>query len=522
MMGKKVVRESLGERDPKAARRKAADRNLHWEREFERAEAKLKAAMKAQPFRTDLTDAEVDAVVADYRRYLLWSDEQIRLHGLSGKDTGLSDEQYNLLSEVYEDITKITAEEIARGQALAPPNIELINAHLHPKGIALDPGSKTFQRVAIGFVHARSECFKLWQDRHAGKVVETPPARTLDLAGTPEALASELSFQDMIDGWKLERRPKQKTADTFTQKLRLFERSLGEGRGIATATAKDANAWKAARLAEGQTPKTVQNDLYAAKAVFGWAAENLRLASDPFAGVRLTTKGRAKKSNRRPYSDDEAVRILRATRAEKKPAKRWIPWLDACLGVRVSEAAQINRDDFECHGQIWLLRVTELMDDDEDEQDQYPVKPNSNGEIRSTKNENSERILPIPSILINEGFIEFVKGVKRGQPIFADVEPDMYGSRGGNASKQIRRFVRVKVGIKDRRIAPNHSFRHWFKDVCRNSGLTEEIHDALTGHAGKSAGRKYGAGFAIKTLAPAMEQIVWPKIDPEFVAVKMS
>lgn len=37
-----------------------------------------------------------------------------------------------------------------------------------------------------------------------------------------------------------------------------------------------------------------------------------------------------------------------------------------------------------------------------------------------------------------------------------------------------------------------HSFRHTFKRACREAGLSEEVHNALTGHAGGGVGRRYG------------------------------
>jgi len=44
-------------------------------------------------------------------------------------------------------------------------------------------------------------------------------------------------------------------------------------------------------------------------------------------------------------------------------------------------------------------------------------------------------------------------------------------------------------------------------------GLTEEVHDALTGHEGGGEGRKYGLGFMVEFLAPAIEKIKWVDLD---------
>lgn len=499
IIGKALIRESLDTREPKVARRLAADRNMHWERKFEEAEAKLAPKAAALPLRADLTDAEVQTIVDDYRRHLLWSDEQIRLHGLGGQQSGLPDHQYDLLTEVFQDIEKFAANDIARGRHLSPANRAAVNEQLARMGISLQENSVAYKRIAVEFLNTMSECIQLWKDRHAGKVVRTPAPQAIVLT-----VKAKLTAADLIAGWKAERSPKAKTVSTFSAKLQNFEAYLG-GRGLETATPEDASNWKAARLAEGNTHKSVQNDLYAAKAVFGWAAENHKIAQSPFKDTRISVK-KGKRSSKRPYTDEEAVRVLRAARSQKG-GMRWIPWINAAMGVRVAEAAQLNRDDIKTERGIWYADINEIFDDDDDENE------GSDGEIKSVKTETSNRQIPIPSKLIAEGFIEFVKTKKPGEPLFADIALDVFGSRGGTASKRICRFVREKVGIKDKKIAPNHSFRHRFKDLCRNAGLTEEVHDALTGHEGGGEGRKYGLGFMVEFLAPAIEKIKWVDLD---------
>ena len=38
-------------------------------------------------------------------------------------------------------------------------------------------------------------------------------------------------------------------------------------------------------------------------------------------------------------------------------------------------------------------------------------------------------------------------------------------------------------------------------------GMTEEVHDALTGHANGSVGRSYGHGMPVAVLAEAMAKV---------------
>lgn len=58
-----------------------------------------------------------------------------------------------------------------------------------------------------------------------------------------------------------------------------------------------------------------------------------------------------------------------------------------------------------------------------------------------------------------------------------------------------------------------HSFRHTFKRMARDADLTEETHDALTGHTGEGgSGRSYGRGFGLKALAAALGRIEAPEV----------
>jgi hypothetical protein len=79
--------------------------------------------------------------------------------------------------------------------------------------------------------------------------------------------------------------------------------------------------------------------------------------------------------------------------------------------------------------------------------------------------------------------------------------------RNGSASKQNSEFVRG-LGITDRRKAPMHSWRHYFKTVAR--GLIEEpISDAISGHGSESEGRQYGV-YELRLMAAEIAKLPNP------------
>ena len=69
--------------------------------------------------------------------------------------------------------------------------------------------------------------------------------------------------------------------------------------------------------------------------------------------------------------------------------------------------------------------------------------------------------------------------------------------------------------FKTRVRIPFHSFRHAFKDACRRAKLSEEVHDALTGHTNGGVGRTYGLGVPLAALADAVTKITY-QLDLSF------
>jgi hypothetical protein len=59
--------------------------------------------------------------------------------------------------------------------------------------------------------------------------------------------------------------------------------------------------------------------------------------------------------------------------------------------------------------------------------------------------------------------------------------------------------------------ASHRRWRHTFKQIAERSGITEKIHDAITGHAAPTEGRKYGAP-TVEDMAEALQK--FPRYIP--------
>ena len=214
-----------------------------------------------------------------------------------------------------------------------------------------------------------------------------------------------------------------------------------------------------------------------------WAVDNRLLADNVAERITISIKGTLN-ARIRAYTDDEAKVVLAAARKAKDGARRWVPFVAAYTGARVAEICQLRAEDIRTIDGIPCMVFA--------------------AEAGSLKNANSERAVPLHPSLIDEGFLAFATKTKTG-PLFIDLDPDRFGSRGGNGSKVLSRWIR-SIGIDDKRLSPNHSWRHRLKTLARRHGLASDHVDAITGHGRKSVGDAYGH-FEMTALLRELKKI---------------
>ncbi len=313
---------------------------------------------------------------------------------------------------------------------------------------------------------------------------EAPQSPTEVTLGKP----SGDTFTTLLEAWKIERKPGQRTADEWERAIGRLEAHVGHD-VPARLTKAAIVGWKDALIGEGKAGKTVGNHLRAVGSLFNWAVSNERLIANPAKGVVVAGKGKGS-VKRLPYTDEDAKTLLLASRT-MAGARRWLPWLLAFTGARVEEVCQSFVSDIRHKGGIWHLDI------------------NADHPSKSLKNTGSVRCVPLHASIISEGFLSYVSSLPQDGPLFPDLKPDKYGRRGDSATDIMGRWVR-KLGITDPRIAPNHSWRHRFKDECRNVEIDTAIHDALTGHSPSGEGGKYGVGYSLSVLAMAVAKLPSP------------
>lgn len=334
----------------------------------------------------------------------------------------------------------------------------------------------------------------------------TPPARP-ERSQAPRKPGSTPPLSKIVTAWLRERRPPERTASEWKRAATRFEELHGKvGVGEITkpmvATFKDMLLQCPARpshsLRKLPLPELVRNcpkgvplvsaaavnkTLGAIHSLLAYAIKQGHLEHNPASGVSAVAPRKREHELRRPFSPAELRAVLAAAWAQERTADRWLPYLAAYSGARLSEMALAHVFDVRQEGDIWYLRITDA------------------GEGRSVKTKESRRSVPLHPKLIELGLLRYVANQKRTGRLFPGLNPAAY-------SKRFNRMV-DSLGITDSSVV-FHSFRHGFKDACRAAGISEEVHDALTGHANGSIGRRYGQGVPLAVLAEAVPKITYP------------
>ncbi|WP_026615465.1 site-specific integrase [Ensifer aridi] len=365
---------------------------------------------------------------------------------------------------------------------------KMASEHLADIGLVVDDASR--EKLAVAIAHAlQRSAIKLSQmangDWQGFSLVENRPT---SIAAEPvEKPANGPSLSELAEGWAKEKSPTKKTEYTWLRVVDQLTVFLGHS-DAARISISDLLRWKSALMEQGLASKTIRDSKLApVKAILQWGVDNGHLSENPCNRVTIAVKENAKEA-RRGFTDGEAKHILDAASSAKSDYIQWAPMLCAYSGARIAEVSQLRKQD-----------VCEV--------DGIPCFFIS-ADAGSLKNANSERVVPLHSAVLDAGFLDFVQSRADG-PLFSELKPDRFGNRGGTGTKVLSRWVR-ELGIDDKRLAPNHSWRHRFKTLGRRHGLAGDLVNAITGHGRKTVADRYGE-YPVSALSREIEKI--PKVQ---------
>ena len=271
---------------------------------------------------------------------------------------------------------------------------------------------------------------------------------------------------------------------------------------------QDLSHFRSAAPRQSTRPSALLGGIFARAERDGFF-ETLPAWSNPFhVGFEIAP---SEKEPYEPFSMDELRRLFASPvyapserpQGGRGEAAFWFPLIALFSGARRTEIAQLKVGDVrQGEGGIWYFDFT------------------NEGEDQNLKTASSARSVPIHAELIRLGLLERhwprEPQSSRDAPLWPGFEPPIE-PKAKAWTKWFGRYLGAHV--VDHPAKTFHSFRHTFKRACREAGLSEEIHHALTGHSGGGVGRRYGRerradgsldrGISLQRLQSEMNRIFY-------------
>jgi integrase len=493
---KTEIRFSLKTSDKKEARRLAHQESAHWDQEFEQARKSRGLAMGEKPLEV-IRHLDQVRIRAFCKRW-----EYMALIGVHQALADGTVRDYRELFEVNLDALHELKKNLAEGRTeIVKPILE---SYLYDIGVDLQCDQPSRDLLAFEFLKTLIKEYEYRRKLEQGDIPEFDAAATLELAYKSPATESKSdgpTVEKLLEDWELAvANRRSKTVDDFSAAVRSLS-SFSGNKPASELERKDFVAYRDHLIqTENLMPGTVKKKLGFLRAIFQFGVDNEKLKINPVLRIKVP-RAKTEEQTRLSFSVNDLSKIFSSgiygqsdrPKGGGGEAAAWLPLLALFTGARLEELGQLRVSDVK---QEKAGRYLFISDE---------------GEGNRLKTESSRRRVPIHDVLISSGFLRFVQSVKTASGtearLFPELSADTKGALTGNWSKWFGRYLRNNIGIKDARKV-FHSFRHTFKDACREAGMNEEVHDALTGHAGSGVGRHYGSGqYPISRLIEAMARI---------------
>ncbi|MBZ6377696.1 hypothetical protein B5C34_03600 [Pacificimonas flava] len=231
-----------------------------------------------------------------------------------------------------------------------------------------------------------------------GSIVEAPHA------------SAALSIRSLFEEYAVAAKPRPQTVKSFRAYVETFCEFIGhdDARRISSLHVR---SWlkklenEGGRGRRALSPKTVRESYLPALAqALQQAVADGRLEKNPAKDLALPRVRKPVQVREREFRPEETTALLGASLKMGDPdpadhtsfARRWVPWLCAYTGARVSEMLQLRKEDVMTEGTVAALHITPAAG--------------------STKTDKPRKV-PIHEHLLAQGFLEAVAKADEG-PLF--------------------------------------------------------------------------------------------------------
>jgi integrase len=509
-IGKTVIKESLGTREPNEARRLFLDKQTECENLFESARNGFV-----------ITQKKATELAGIWLRRKLNEDEAQR--DLDNPELIFdTNSDTKDLHSYYDHHIEEMQEAREGGNAYRVVKDE-INDIAYSENVPVINSIKGFDVLVEELFWAKIRYYQTINKRSDGdwstdveEMLKKYPVAT----NKSQVKAEGITLQELFKKFKAERQPPEKTADEYQKVIARFIEVNGSVSaecitGSMVREFKDAllktpsvlthkqralslpeliksvgSNYSGRRLSDG----SINKHITMVSTILKWAGNNSYFDdnwNNPAQGKFVKRKDSKKEI--KPFTNQELEKIFSSdvyasgvvTKGGAGKAAYWLPMISLYTGMRLEEAGQLLVSDIKQEDGVWYFDINE-------------------SESKRLKNKSSTRIVPVHKRLIDFGLIDYVDSIKDVR-LFPLLKADKYGSLTQNWSKWFGRLL-TKLNIKDSSKV-YHSFRHGMKDALRNAGVDEAISDAITGHTNSSVGRTYGSGYNLATLNKAIQKV---------------
>lgn len=218
------------------------------------------------------------------------------------------------------------------------------------------------------------------------------------------------------------------------------------------------------------------------------------------------TKGNAptNQDEREAFSIDDLELIFSPENysTRKLPHTFWPPLISLMTGTRVNEVAQLYVDD--------------IVDDDPSHPGRWRFMILAKEVDQRVKNPSSLRSIPMHPKLIELGFLEYLKDLRRlgHKRVFPTLRYTESSGYGDTVSDYFSGYLREIVGIKSRQKV-FHSFRYYVCSELFNKSKNERMHIvSITGHAREGVfERKYAGELQYEKKLEILSRLALPNLQ---------
>lgn len=281
--------------------------------------------------------------------------------------------------------------------------------------------------------------------------------------------------------------------------------------------------------------QTVESYLSKLSELFRWAVTEDYFTKNPAENISQKARSAKKRAQdgRDQFDQNDLNTIFSAEWFQLGGAKRnktgglgsfrpyyyWLPLLGLHCGARLNEISQLYLDDVIEYGTgKFYIFVNDSTPDSANTK--TPIKAHD----KSIKNDNSKRVIPIHSMLIKLGLIDYIRALKtKGEErLFPELiydETKGYGKAAGRWFNE--HFLGKQLDLERNGMKAYHSFRHTFITSLINKAAPEYIISGIVGHErGETTSlKRYGKDDA-ERLHPYIESLDFklPTIQPFKIA----